>query len=248
MKSLSELLYSADLSALKVGYVSDGGVWRCLACGQAAEAGLIYEQDGRLMEAQRFLSEHVVQVHGGPFALLRSLEKTLTGLTEHQAAMLGQFWEGRSDRDIAKDLAISDSTVRNHRFNLRERAKQARIFLAIMDLLEERSPDRLDFMPVLRTATLVDERFAVTAGENQAILDKYMVDGCLREFPKGQKRKLVLLAHIATHFEAGRIYREAEVNTILQAIHRDYADLRRYLIEYGFLDRKPDGSAYWLKV
>ncbi|WP_259392169.1 DUF2087 domain-containing protein [Paenibacillus thiaminolyticus] len=30
-------------------------------------------------------------------------------------------------------------------------------------------------------------------------------------------------------------------------LHADYATLRRYLIEYGSLDRQPDGSANWVK-
>ena len=30
-------------------------------------------------------------------------------------------------------------------------------------------------------------------------------------------------------------------------MYEDYVHIRRYLIEYGFLDRKADGSAYWVK-
>ncbi|MBJ6950597.1 DUF2087 domain-containing protein, partial [Vibrio cholerae] len=28
----------------------------------------------------------------------------------------------------------------------------------------------------------------------------------------------------------------------------DFVTLRRYLIEYGFLDRTDDGSQYWVKL
>jgi hypothetical protein len=31
-------------------------------------------------------------------------------------------------------------------------------------------------------------------------------------------------------------------------VYDDYVTVRRYLIEYGFLDRKDDGSQYWLKA
>ncbi|WP_278601005.1 hypothetical protein [Clostridium tertium] len=37
-----------------------------------------------------------------------------------------------SDKEIASNLACTESTVRNIRFSLRERARQARAFLAIM--------------------------------------------------------------------------------------------------------------------
>ncbi len=35
---------------------------------------------------------------------------------------------------------------------------------------------------------------------------------------------------------------------ILKPIYHDYVMIRRYLIEYGFLDRHRDGSAYWVKT
>jgi hypothetical protein len=37
------------------------------------------------------------------------------------------------------------------------------------------------------------------------------------------------------------------VNEILKNAYEDYATLRRYLIEYDFMDRKADGSQYRLK-
>ena len=41
-------------------------------------------------------------------------------------------------------------------------------------------------------------------------------------------------------------YTEKELNTILVESFDDYVTIRRYLIEYGFLDRKKDGSRYWI--
>jgi hypothetical protein len=58
---------------------------------------------------------------------------------------------------------------------------------------------------------------------------------------------LILLREISQRFQSGRIYREKEINEILKDVYDDYVTLRRYLIEHGFLDRKPDGSQYWLK-
>ncbi|MNJ02211.1 hypothetical protein D3C73_1620960 [compost metagenome] len=64
-----------------------------------------------------------------------------------------------------------------------------------------------------------------------------------------EKSKLIILREIASsRFDAGQSYKEKEVNEILEKVYHDYVTLRRYLIEYGFMDREPDGSKYWLKV
>jgi len=52
---------------------------------------------------------------------------------------------------------------------------------------------------------------------------------------------------IAARFPPGRRYPEREVNQILRDIHEDYVTLRRYLIEYGFLERTQDCGEYWVK-
>jgi hypothetical protein len=54
--------------------------------------------------------------------------------------------------------------------------------------------------------------------------------------------------YLAAKFEKGRTYTEAEVNAILNqwALFDDWALLRRELYMHRFLDRKKDGSAYWI--
>jgi len=37
------------------------------------------------------------------------------------------------------------------------------------------------------------------------------------------------------------------VNEIIKNRYPDFVTIRRYLIEYGFMERKPNGSEYWLK-
>ncbi|MDP9233795.1 MAG: DUF2087 domain-containing protein, partial [Actinomycetota bacterium] len=41
----------------------------------------------------------------------------------------------------------------------------------------------------------------------------------------------------------GHYYEEREVNRILKRYHDDYATLRRYLVDEGFLSR--DAGKYW---
>lgn len=77
---------------------------------------------------------------------------------------------------------------------------------------------------------------------------KQGLDGPLSEFPKKQKRKAAILRHLIQRFETGRQYSEKEINAVLESAYSDYVTLRRYLIDYGLLDREDDGSSYWVKL
>jgi hypothetical protein len=68
-------------------------------------------------------------------------------------------------------------------------------------------------------------------------------DGRLRSIPTKLSKLLVVLDHLAQEFEPGRTYAEAEVNDILMRHHPDYAALRRYLVENGFMTREE--NVYW---
>ena len=67
----------------------------------------------------------------------------------------------------------------------------------------------------------------------------------LIRWPKKQKEKLVLLRRIVGLFENGRRYSENEVNALLSRLWADHVMIRRYLIDYRLLNRRPDGSQYW---
>jgi len=70
-----------------------------------------------------------------------------------------------------------------------------------------------------------------------------MRDGRIVTMPAKRSRRLVLLNHVAQLFEVGVRYEEGEVNLRLRNLHEDYAALRRYLVDEGFLDR--DHGMYW---
>jgi hypothetical protein len=73
-------------------------------------------------------------------------------------------------------------------------------------------------------------------------------EGRLVRFPSRRQPRLWALLYLASRFEAGRSYSEAEVNDLLDAAHtfHDPATLRRELYDRGFLERERDGSRYWL--
>lgn len=254
-KELSERFWEASLDELKRGYVEDAqagpfGGFVCLIDGQVFEKGQIYAEDGCFYEAERYMQMHIRGQHGSMFHYLLTLDKKWTGLTELQSSLVEAFYEGQSDTEIVAEAGSSKSTIRNHRFALREKAKQARIFLAIMELMEQQQQDPSPFIPIHRTATMLDERYAITEQENDSLLQQYFPegpDGPLTDFPRREKRKIVILRHLIKRFEPGRTYTEKQVNELLEQAYSDYVTLRRYLIEYGYMDRKEDGSEYWVK-
>jgi hypothetical protein len=70
-----------------------------------------------------------------------------------------------------------------------------------------------------------------------------MRDGMIVTMPAKRSRRLVLLDHVAGRFDVGVRYAESEVNFRLRALHEDYAALRRYLVDEGFLSR--EHGEYW---
>ncbi|HOY66313.1 MAG TPA: DUF2087 domain-containing protein [Candidatus Ozemobacteraceae bacterium] len=254
MADLSELFWKSSLEEMKRGFrrLPDTGTYVCLICGKAFEDGVIHRIGEILYEARKAVERHIAEAHGPVFTFLLSLDRKLTGLTDHQKKLLELFHAGRSDGEAAAALGTgSTSTIRNHRFQLRERQKQAKILLGIMELLEEKIQSKSDFVEIPRTARQVDERFAITQQENDAILAAYFpqgLEGPLKTLPIKEKRRIAILRHLITFFDGDRTYTEKQVNGILERFYHDYAMLRRNMIEYGFLERKPDGSSYWIKL
>jgi hypothetical protein len=248
---ISERFWNASLEELKCGYIQEGDHYICLLCGKSYVRGIIYRDEETFYEAERYTRVHIEKVHLSVFEYLNGLDKKLTGLTDHQSSLLRAFYEGKNDAAVQKELGIgSASTIRNHRFVLKEKERQSKVFLAMMELLKEKDKHAPAFVNFHKTAKMVDDRYNVTEEESGKILNKYFPDGpdgLLKTFMLKEKQKLVVLREIAKRFEGEKVYDEKEVNEILKGAYHDYVTVRRYLIEYGFLDRTPDGNEYWVK-
>lgn len=79
--------------------------------------------------------------------------------------------------------------------------------------------------------------------EQIQVLRAFVVDGRLQSIPVARAKRRVVLDWLAGRFEPGVTYPEPEVNMVLGTVHADYAALRRYLVDDGFLERR-DGF-YW---
>jgi hypothetical protein len=79
--------------------------------------------------------------------------------------------------------------------------------------------------------------------EERRILANAFTGIRLTRIPAQRFRRRVVLERLAQEFDIGIHYAEKEVNTKLRSFHPDYAALRRYLVDEGFLDRAE--GHYW---
>jgi len=153
-------------------------------------------------------------------------------------------------KEMAKRLNVSAATIRRQKFTFREKAKQAKLYLAIFDhVFEDKPKAKESIIPVHNNAMYYDDRYIITEQERTRILETSFesLDPLkLKNFSSKEKKKVVILTKIAKQFEAGRQYTEKEINQIIKPIYDDYVNIRRYLIMYGFMERTNDGTSYWL--
>ena len=81
-----------------------------------------------------------------------------------------------------------------------------------------------------------------TAQEVQ-VLSRFFEGSKLASIPSNHSKRLIVLERLAMEFEPGLRYQERQVNLTLQMFHPDYAALRRYLVDDGFLTRAD--NVYW---
>jgi len=249
-----ERFWNASLEDLKRGYWEESNYYGCLLCGKRVEKGIIYQEDGILYEAEKRINVHIQKNHRSVFDYLLGLDKKITGLSEHQKGLLQLFYQGKSNAEIQSEMGIgSPSTIRNHRFVLKEKARQAKVFMVIVELLKEKEQSNtLSYMSSdpSSTTSIVVGPYKLSEEEINKILKRCFpqgTDGPLKTFDLKQKNRLVVLREITKRFDANRIYHEKEVNEILKTAADDFATIRRQLVEYKFMNRKSDGSEYWVK-
>lgn len=142
---MDEFIRNATIEDFKRGYEWDvkKAQFICLICGEY------------IGENEDSVNIHTTN-HGNSIERLLMLDKKYTGLTEIQKEFLDMVSNKYSDKEIAMKLACAESTVRNMRFALRERARQARAFLAVMELAEEKMPKVTN--PKLRIFPVKEEK------------------------------------------------------------------------------------------
>ena len=250
------MIWNFDLEVIKKGYTEDDVQYQCVMCQNVFEKGRIYEDGSNLYDALGATRNHIRKVHESVATFLLGQELSMTGLTDIQRRLLSLLLDGKSDQEIGKELGIAQSTVRNHRFKIREREKQAKLFLALMASMEDETKKSISHSDtgmleeIHSTAKMVDDRYNITDKEREKTLMTYMDQetGALKQFPAREKKKIIILSEIVKNFKHNTEYTEAEVDKVLKRIfEEDHPTLRRALIEYGFMDRSSDCSVYRVK-
>lgn len=154
-------------------------------------------------------------------------------------AVLGRAAEGRVDvGEIAAAMKVAARSVDEARGRLVAAGLLSREGLLDRGRLHEIAR-RLPQIP--------DAAPGITAGswsEDEAdVLTRFFSGDRLREIPPSRAKRRIVLERLAQEFEPGIRYSEREVNFTLQLFHGDYAALRRYLVDEGFLTRAE--GVYW---
>jgi len=232
--------WDASMEEIKKGYIEKDSIFSCILCGKKFEKGIIYADNGKFYDAEKAVVMHIENEHQSIFDYLVSLNKRQNGLSGHQGNLLRLFYEGKNDEEVRTKMGIgSNATIRAHRYILREKERQAKLFLIMMELLKEKTK-------AYKEAALYIPEEKLQSIKEEKVLGKYFENGRLKTFDLKDKNKRIVIKEIAKHFEPDRIYTQNEVNAILETIYDDYLIIRRNLIDYGVMKRKPDGSQYWL--
>lgn len=247
-------LWDSNVEDIKKGYLEKEEFYKCLICNETFIKGRIYEINSYLYDAKKATEMHIESFHNSMLEYLLNMNTAYTGITEVQRELIVLISQGLTDKEIATKLGVAASTVRNHRYKLREKEKQAKLFLSMMELLSTNTKksickmDDEEICDAHNSATTLDDRYNITDREKIQTIKSYMTDeGALKNFPAKEKKKIIILEEIMKNFSTGKIYSEKDINKILKRIYEDNATIRRYLIEYGFLDRSKDCSRYWVK-
>ena len=74
----------------------------------------------------------------------------------------------------------------------------------------------------------------------------YFRRGRLSDVPRAPDQRRRVLVEIARRFDGDRAYSEPEVNAVLREVFDDHAALRRYMVDFGILERDARGTTYRL--
>jgi hypothetical protein len=142
----------------------------------------------------------------------------------------------RSMEEIVQEAGLSARVVAGHLAYLRS-----------LDLVTEHDDPtgarfRFNQKPLFAAMKSLSPKSEAPEMEGDAFDRKVMSDffegGRLKAIPMPHKKRDVILRFLAQQFEPGRMYEEKEVNEVLRPYHDDYASLRRYLVDGGFLTRQ----------
>jgi hypothetical protein len=79
--------------------------------------------------------------------------------------------------------------------------------------------------------------------DDERILRNWVKNGRLLEIPAQEKKKQIVIRWLAEQLDAQKRWPEREFNQLLVQYNEDFATLRRYLVESGYVAR--ENGIYW---
>ena len=149
----------------------------------------------------------------------------------------------RSVDELATALKLKPPTISHHLSTLKENGLVTMRTAGTTHLYRFR-PEALREL----NRKLAPEKLAIPDSEQgdaweRKVLADFSEDGRLKAVPVNERKRLAVINWFARKFEPGRRYPELEVNAIIAEFINDYASVRRYLVDYRFMDRH--AGVYW---
>ncbi|NSW53019.1 MAG: metalloregulator ArsR/SmtB family transcription factor [Anaerolineae bacterium] len=150
----------------------------------------------------------------------------------------------RHTEELAAILSLTPATVSHHLALLAEAGlltSRKDQYYQVYQLVEEKLQKTIAEIvqvpqPGLKANVEVD-------AYRQKVVRAFFRHGRLIQIPSQQKKKQIILEEIVKVFSPGERYTEWDVNKMLVDFNEDVASLRRYLIEFGLMQR--DHDIYW---
>ncbi|MFC6274791.1 DUF2087 domain-containing protein [Levilactobacillus tangyuanensis] len=237
-----------SLTEIEQGWHQTDTDYVCHYCDTVFAKDEVFPVEGKFYPAAEMIRQHVAQAHPDAINDLIQTDSKYNTLTTKQRSLLMAFARGEKDATIAGETGVAAATVRHQKFTFREKAKQAKLYLAIYERVFNQTPVPDALVDLPEQTGPVDDRFAITTTEFQTIVQKYFISTDplrLKRWPKSQKAILAVLKQVMSLIPVDRHYTERDLTAVLKPVYADYPMLRRYLIDYDFLQRKADGSDYW---
>ncbi|MEG0457340.1 MAG: hypothetical protein RR549_04345 [Oscillospiraceae bacterium] len=148
-------------SEIERGYLSNESGYTCVFCGDFFQKGEVFKIDDKFYEAKKAIEIHLKYHHNIVEELLNISNKQLS-FTSNKIELLKMFSNGFSDNEIAKQMKLSPSTIRHQRFTFREKAKNAKLYLALWNTVNKSKNDKKEFISLHEGAKMVDDRYIIT--------------------------------------------------------------------------------------
>ena len=115
--------------------------------------------------------------------------------------------KGQADEEMEEKTGPTAATVRRQRFTFREKAKQARMFLAVYELMEERRTSTTSTTPSPPSIEPFLLQREITPEEYSKVLKSAFYSQTplrLRVLPAKDKRRLITITRITQQFHSNQ--------------------------------------------